>query len=278
MNKDRFSDRRMAQISSLKELRNTRRKLSNRLDILEDKFEHNRWALLNIEGAMQGLVRKVESVREAWDRVVEAYHNVRNRSEKCINKATEKVNEKSKEKIQDKAQEPKKAQQEKKGQEKATKSSKSKNKSKQKESSADKTVSPMTTPSVAAVVEVAEITDKAQTTVEIAESAKRTDAIQDVVEVIEPTKIESVDTTEPTIDRAALTDNSDGADGAEESSVDIATVTSADAVTDPSAEIPAEAAPSKPRRRRGGRRRKSTSTENTVGNTTTTNYTPGENL
>ena len=72
MNKGRFSDQRLAQISSLKELRNTKQKINNRIEVLEDKFEHNRLAVFNIEGAMQGLASKVESVREAWERITEA--------------------------------------------------------------------------------------------------------------------------------------------------------------------------------------------------------------
>ena len=85
MNKDRFSDRRLSQISSLKELQSTRRKISNRLDILEDKFEHTSvWSLLNFEGAMQNFVRKAASIREAWDSILEIVRSLRDRGEKCI--------------------------------------------------------------------------------------------------------------------------------------------------------------------------------------------------
>ena len=169
MNKDRFSDRRLAQISSLKELRNTRRKISNRLDILEDKFEHNRWALFNVEGAMQGLVHKVESVREAWDRVAEIIRGVRDRSEKCIGKATEKVKEKVKEKIQEKAQE------------KATKAKNSKNKTKQPErlveraDKSDKKIAEQSatvdTPEVNDLVEIKPQDSLVEAAVEVAESS-----------------------------------------------------------------------------------------------------------
>ena len=101
MNKGRFSDQRLAQISSLKELRNTKQKINNRIEVLEDKFEHNRLAVFNIEGAMQGLASKVESVREAWERITEAARNVREKSEKCLTKAKEKIKEKVKEKAKE---------------------------------------------------------------------------------------------------------------------------------------------------------------------------------
>ncbi len=92
MNKDRFSDRRLSQISSLKELQSTRRKISNRLDILEDKFEHTSvWSLLNFEGAMQNFVRKAASIREAWDSILEIVRSLRDRGEKCIETVKESV-------------------------------------------------------------------------------------------------------------------------------------------------------------------------------------------
>ncbi len=101
MNKGRFSDQRLAQISSLKELRNTKQKINNRIEVLEDKFEHNRWSVLNIEGAMQGLANKVESVREAWERITEAARIVREKGEKCLTKAKEKIKEKVTEKVKE---------------------------------------------------------------------------------------------------------------------------------------------------------------------------------
>ena len=101
MNKGRFSDQRLAQISSLKELRNTNQKINNRIEVLEDKFEHNRWSVLNIEGAMQGLANKVESVREAWERITEAARIVREKGEMCLTKAKEKIKEKVTEKVKE---------------------------------------------------------------------------------------------------------------------------------------------------------------------------------
>ena len=101
MNKGRFSDQRLAQISSLKELRNTKQKINNRIEVLEDKFEHNRWSVLNIEGAMQGLANKVESVREAWERITEAARIVREKGEMCLTKAKEKIKEKVADKVKE---------------------------------------------------------------------------------------------------------------------------------------------------------------------------------
>jgi hypothetical protein len=101
MNKLRFSDQRLAQISSLKELRNTKMKINNRIEVLEDKFEHNRWSVFNIDGAMQGLAHKIESVREAWERIVEAARSVREKGEKCMTKAKEKIKDKVAEKVKE---------------------------------------------------------------------------------------------------------------------------------------------------------------------------------
>lgn len=77
MNKNRFSDERLMQISSMKELRATRRKVAVRLEILEDKFENGTWSLFNVDTMLYGLARKAAGIKNAWEGAKEIFRNLR---------------------------------------------------------------------------------------------------------------------------------------------------------------------------------------------------------
>lgn len=77
MNKNRFSDKRLSQISSTKELRATRYKVAVRLEILEDKFENGSWSLFNTESMLYNLTRKAAGIKGAWDSAKEIFQNLR---------------------------------------------------------------------------------------------------------------------------------------------------------------------------------------------------------
>lgn len=77
MNKNRFSDDRLMQISSMKELRTTRRKVAVRLEILEDKFENGTWSLFNVDTMLYGLARKAAGIKGMWDGAKEIFRNLR---------------------------------------------------------------------------------------------------------------------------------------------------------------------------------------------------------
>ena len=77
MNKNRFSDKRLAQISSTKELRSTRNKVAIRLEILEDKFENGSWSLFNTESMLYNLTRKAAGIKGAWESAKEIFRNLR---------------------------------------------------------------------------------------------------------------------------------------------------------------------------------------------------------
>ena len=77
MNKNRFTDERLMQISSMKELRSTRRKVAVRLEILEDKFENGTWSLFNVDTMLYGLARKAAGIKNAWEGVKEIFRNLR---------------------------------------------------------------------------------------------------------------------------------------------------------------------------------------------------------
>ncbi len=77
MNKNRFSDKRLAKISSIKELRSTRNKVAVRLEILEDKFENGSWSLFNTESMLYNLTRKAAGIKGAWESAKEIFRNLR---------------------------------------------------------------------------------------------------------------------------------------------------------------------------------------------------------
>jgi hypothetical protein len=77
MNKNRFSDKRLAQITSTKELRSTRNKVAIRLEILEDKFENGSWSLFNTESMLYNLTRKAAGIKGAWESAKEIFQNLR---------------------------------------------------------------------------------------------------------------------------------------------------------------------------------------------------------
>ena len=77
MNKNRFSDKRLAKISSIKELRSTRNKVAIRLEILEDKFENGSWSLFNTESMLYNLTRKAAGIKGAWESAKVIFQNLR---------------------------------------------------------------------------------------------------------------------------------------------------------------------------------------------------------
>ena len=87
MNKDRFSNSRLSQIGSLKELQATQRKVATRIEILEDKFEHGSWSLFNVDSMLYGLARKAAGIKQAWDGAKEIFVNLRSKAKGAERKA-----------------------------------------------------------------------------------------------------------------------------------------------------------------------------------------------
>ncbi len=166
MNKDRFSNSRLSQIGSLKELQATERKVATRIEILEDKFEHGSWSLFNVDSMLYGLARKAAGIKQAWDGAKEIFVNLRSKTKGTERKAEVKT-ESLPEKQSAKPTEPKG---EKRGDKaKESKSRRSKNAKKEKNAEVTEIKEVPVVESAEVVVETPEVVESVAPAVEVAE-------------------------------------------------------------------------------------------------------------
>lgn len=77
MRRDRFSNDKLAQLRSISELRATRDKVNDRLEILEDKFETDRCSLFSFDSIIYGIAHKITTLRDIFSAVADGFGRIR---------------------------------------------------------------------------------------------------------------------------------------------------------------------------------------------------------